>query len=180
MMKKQANKCILPFASLKNGEYDYLFTLDSSLFSENSFADIHKASIMAQVKFEKNSGVLAIVFNITGQVNVTCDRCSEDFDMNIDLHKKLFVKTNAILHSEEDDMISLTGDETDLDIAPLVYQYVALSLPMQKVHGKNSADASACNPETIKKLKTIEVSKSNDELFIQTSNLHFESLHPKS
>ena len=172
-MKNSATQYIIPIASLKKGEHNYLFTVEGDLFTENQYDDIHSADLKVNVTFDKNSSIFMFNFLIEGTVNVTCDRCGDDFDMELYLKRQLIVKTGTSVHQEEDNMISLANNETDIDIAPFVYQYVVLSLPMQKIHQPDSEGKRACNPEVLKKLKNLNVETSNEEQYILNSNKHF-------
>jgi len=165
-------QCIISLAPLKNGEHSFLFTIDGELFRENNFDDIHEADLKAIVKFNKNSSIIMFNFTIEGTLSVTCDRCGDDFKMSTKMERQLIVKTDSKEHREEDDMISITTGEKDIDIAPFVYQYVVLSLPMQRVHGTDKEGNSMCNAEILKKLKKLEVTKSNEEKYIADANMH--------
>ncbi|HXP49618.1 MAG TPA: DUF177 domain-containing protein [Bacteroidia bacterium] len=171
-MRIKDTQCIISLASLKNGEHSFLFTIDGELFRENHFDDIHEANIKAIVTFNKNSSIMMFNFNIEGTLTVTCDRCGDDFNLSTKLERQLIVKTDAKEHQEEDEMVSLTSGEKDIDIAPFVYQYVVLSLPMQRIHGNDKEGNSLCNPDILKKLKKLEVKKSNEEKYISNSNMH--------
>lgn len=176
-MKKKKNSYIIPFTLLKNGDHSYLFSIEKELFLENNYDEIHDCQLKAHITFTKNSAILSVTFNIYGTVNVTCDRCGDDFDMAINVDKKLLVKLDSIVHSEEDDMISLGKDEVDFDIAPYIYQYIVLSLPMQRIHPEGKDGVRHCNPETLDKLKRLEVDKSNEEKYILNTNkqiFHFK------
>jgi len=166
-------QCIIDFAPLKAGEYSFLFTLDGELFKENHYEDIHDANLKVIIEFNKNSRIMMFNFTIDGTVNVTCDRCGDDFNLPVYLQKQLIVKTDGREHQEEDDMVTLATGEKDIDIAPYVYQYVVLSLPMQKLHPPEKDGTRNCNPEVLKKLKNIEVEKSSDEQYIINSNKRF-------
>jgi len=172
-VKNSATQYIIPIASLKKGEHNYLFTVEGDLFAENQYDDIHSADLKVNVTFDKNSSIFMFNFLIEGTVNVTCDRCGDDFDMELYLKRQLIVKTGTSVHQEEDNMISLANNETEIDIAPFVYQYVVLSLPMQKIHQPDSEGKRACNPEVLKKLKNLNVETSNEEQYILNSNKHF-------
>jgi uncharacterized metal-binding protein YceD (DUF177 family) len=162
--------CIISLAALKNGEHSFLFTIDGELFRENKFEDIHEADLKVIVTFNKNSPILMFHFAIEGKLNVTCDRCGDDFNMTTKLERQLIVKTEGREHQEEDDMVTLTSGEKDIDIAPFVYQYVVLSLPMQRIHPINKDGKRGCNPEVIKQLKNLEVDQSSEEKYIINSN----------
>jgi uncharacterized metal-binding protein YceD (DUF177 family) len=165
-VKKNPNTYIIPFSVLKNGEHSFLFTIEKELFKENNYDDIHDCQVKAHITFNKNTSNIIVNFHIYGTLRLTCDRCGDDFDMEINLDKKLIVKTDSVLHSEDEDMITLSKDESELDMASFIYQYIVLSLPMQRVHPTNKKGKSACNPQVIDKLKRLQVNKSNEENYI--------------
>lgn len=176
-MKKKLTECIIPISSLKNGENGFRFALNGDIFTENQYDDIHNAALTASVSFNKNSSIMTFHFDIEGTVNVTCDRCGDDFDMPLSVKRQLIVKTECHEHQEEDDMVCLSGDESDFDVAPYIYQYVVLSLPMQRIHLADQNGKSSCNSETIAKLNNIHVETSNDEEYV---NMHFPPDKEKS
>ncbi len=178
-MKKKPVQCLIPLHSLKNGEHEFHFTLDNSIFTDNQYDDIHDATLKADINFNKNSSILMFNFNISGSINLTCDRCGDNFDMPLNLERQLIVKTDCSSHQEEDDMVSLSADEYDFDAAPYIYQYVVLSLPMQRIHAVDKDGKSECNPEILKKLDHIHVEKSNEEQYILNSNKMFSHKESK-
>jgi uncharacterized protein len=172
-VKKKPVQCLIPLHSLKNGEHEFHFTLDNTIFTDNQYDDVHNAGLKADINFNKNSSILMLNFNITGTINLTCDRCGDNFDMPVELKRQLIVKTDSHSHQEEDDMVSLSMDEYEFDAAPYIYQYVVLSLPMQRIHVVDKDGKSACNPEVINKLDHIHVEKSSEEQYILNSNKRF-------
>ena len=172
-MKQKPVQCLIPLHSLKTGEHEFHFDINSSIFTDNQYDDIHNASLKADINFNKNSSILMLNFAINGTVNVTCDRCGDDFDMPVDLKRQLIVKTECQNHQEEDDMVSLSMDEYDFDAASYIYQYVVLSLPMQRIHSTDKNGKSTCNAEAINKLSRIHVDTSNDEQYVMNSNKRF-------
>jgi len=182
-VKKNKNSYIIPFTLLKNGEHSYLFSVEKDLFTDNNYDEIHDCQLKAHVTFTKNSAILSVTFHIYGTINITCDRCGDDFDMEVDMDKKLLVKTDSIVHAEEDDMVSLGKDEVDFDIAPYIYQYIVLSLPMQRIHPEDKDGIRHCNQEALDKLKNLEVKSSSEEQYILNTNkqiFHFKEGHSKN
>ena len=178
-MKKNPNSYIIPFSVLKGGEHSFLFTVEKELFKENGYDDIHDCQVKAHITFNKNTTNIIVSFHIYGSVKLTCDRCGDDFDMEIDLEKKLIVKTDSVLHTEDDDMITLSKDESELDMASFIYQYIVLSLPMQRVHPEDKDGKSACDPQVLEKLKRLQVDKSNEENYILSHHKHLTHLTEK-
>jgi len=176
-VKKKINSYIIPFTLLKGGEHSYLFSVEKGLFTDNNYDEIHDCLLKAHITFNKNSAILNVTFHIYGTINITCDRCGDDFDMEVNIDKKLLIKLDSIIHAEEDDMISLGKDEVDFDIAPYIYQYIVLSLPMQRIHPEDKDGVRHCNAEALDKLKRLEVEKSNEEQYI--INAHKQVFHHK-
>ena len=71
--------------------------------------------------------------SVEGFVTVVCDRCLEDLRIPISTEFEL-----------GDDEIDLTGD---IDLSQDVYDFIMISLPMQRVHPDGE-----CNEETLKYL----------------------------
>ncbi len=109
-------------------------------------------------------------FAIEGKVTVTCDRCGDDFDMPLNITRQLIVKTGSSASQEEDDMVSLTAADYELDAAPYIYQYVALWLPMQRIHPVDDKGKSMCNAAVLEKLNSMHKEKSHDEQYIMDSS----------
>ena len=76
------------------------------------------------------------------------------------------------LESVEDaDFTVIQRSETVLDLAEWIYEYILLSLPIQKVHGEDSNGHSMCNPEALKYLNLAEEDTKTKEEEQRRSNL---------
>lgn len=73
--------------------------------------------------------------HLQGTVTVPCDRCLEPIDIP--------VEANEMLDAEKEEEL-LTADG-ELDLRQAVYDFVCLSLPIQRVHPEG-----ACNPDTVR------------------------------
>ena len=71
---------------------------------------------------------------LQGTVTVPCDRCLDPVELP--------VEASEVLDAEEDGLFSADGE---LDLSQAVYDYVCLSLPIQRVHPDG-----ACNPDTVR------------------------------
>ncbi len=148
-------KYVISFSGLSIGKHEYEYILNDAFFEELEYSEIKKAEVRIDVRLNKQSALLIIDFIVRGQVIVPCDRCADDLSMKIKGEYQLFVKLGAEAEvGENEDLIRLTANEGELDIAHQLYEYTLLSLPAKRVHAK----LSECNQETIKKLKEIEAS----------------------
>ena len=82
---------------------------------------------------------------VVGELTLTCDRCAEDLVMPIDVAIALNVKFGQ--EEEEDDdvreTIFIPAGESALDLSQTIYDYVCLSLPLQRVHPEGGCSQAA-------------------------------------
>jgi len=146
-------------SGLGDGDHDFLFELDQQFFALFEHPDIKNGKVQAQVIFEKKAGVLALHFSMTGEVEVICDRCLEDFMTAIDTSQTVFVKLGDVAGEIEDDVIVISRDEHEIEVSQYLYEFIILALPYQRIHLSDKNGKSTCNPEMLKKL---EAHQAND------------------
>jgi uncharacterized metal-binding protein YceD (DUF177 family) len=144
------NKFIIPLNGLAAGESRFSWHAGKEFFEEFGNTEILAADIDIEVVAEKSGRYLGIDCEVDGKVTVECDRCLEDLDIMIGTDIMLSVKygseENSDDHQEgEREVLFVPQDEAELDLSQIIYDYVCLSLPMQRVH-----EDGGCNPETMR------------------------------
>lgn len=121
----------IPVKDLKVGSNAYTWHADGEFFATFENSEILDADLDIDlcVEYERSSFVVSA--QIDGTVTVQCDRCLEDLVLPVHT-------------SFEDDEIVATDT---LDVVQDIYDFVCISLPMQKVHPDGE-----CNEETTKYL----------------------------
>ncbi|MEK6615321.1 MAG: DUF177 domain-containing protein, partial [Bacteroidota bacterium] len=98
-----------------------------------------------------------------GTINVMCDRCGDAFDFPVWGEKKLIVSlTNA--RFEDDDIVSIPLDSSEIDISQYLYEYVTLLLPQRRIHPDKGDGTSGCNSEALKILTKLSEKKEKDKI----------------
>ena len=150
------NEFIIPFIGLKLGEHVFNYELETSFLKNFVNTEIKGIKITVEVKMINHHNLLEFNFQLNGNVIVECDLCLDDVTLPIDYHNYLIAKLENI-ENEDDDIIYLKPDESEIDISQFIYESIIFSLPLKRVHpdkkGKNK-----CNSEMLKKLKTHLVS----------------------
>ena len=144
------NKFIIPLNGLAAGESRFSWHAGKEFFEEFGNTEILAADIDIEVVAEKSGRYLGIDCEVDGKVTVECDRCLEDLDIMIGTDIMLSVKygseENSDDHQEgEREVLFVPQDEAELDLSQIIYDYVCLSLPMQRVH-----EDGGCNPEAMR------------------------------
>ena len=152
--------------------YDY--HLDNQFFADIDAPQIQKGELDVQLTVKKGIGVFVLDFHTEGVVYVPCDRCLDDMEIPVDTDNTLKVKLGPEASEEDDEFI--TVDELDgfINVAWYVYEFIALSLPIQHVHAPGECNESMI--EALNKyLRTDSTEEDDDDLEDEGSDESDES-----
>jgi uncharacterized metal-binding protein YceD (DUF177 family) len=156
----------IPYVGLRIGVHHFEYQIDSRFFKHFEDSPISDCDVKVRLEFEKGETLFTLSFFIDGTVNVACDTCLEAFDKEIFGDFKCLVKYSDELSkgtNDDDEIIYIARDESHIDIAQLIYEYICLCLPMQLQGCKEPGTDPRCNPEVIKRLKK-DIGKDPDEV----------------
>lgn len=143
---------IVPLNGLAQGRTGFRWCVGEEFFNHFENSDIIDADLEVDVQVRKSDGKITVDCEIEGAVTVICDRCLEDLTLPVETDFGLRVKFGE--PDEEDteggrEIVCLDGAGTAFDLSQAIYDYVCLSLPVQRVH-----EEGGCNPETLKYLNS--------------------------
>jgi uncharacterized metal-binding protein YceD (DUF177 family) len=100
-------------------------------------------------------------FEIGGKAAVTCDRCGNPLNIDLWDEFKLVVKLvenpEEMNEQEEDpDVFYISRHESHLNVEDWLYEFVMLSIPLQKMCSPEEMGGPQCNKEVLQKLKEME------------------------
>jgi uncharacterized metal-binding protein YceD (DUF177 family) len=159
----------IAFVGLKPGVHEFSYEVNDRFFEEYNEQDFRNADARVKLKLEKNTGFMILRFEIGGKTEVTCDRCNnnlplqlfDEFTMTI----KITDEPDLMNEQEEDpDVYYISRGESHIDVKNWIYEFVNLSIPMQKTCEFENMDGPYCNPaarEMLKNLKQEEQNGSN-------------------
>ena len=127
---------------MQQDTYSCEYTLGDEFFKNSINApDIRRGNLHVYLNVRKSAGGFILDFHALGQVIVPCDRCLDDLELDVDTVNTLNVKFGAEF-ADEEEVVTISEEEGYIDIAWFLYEFVALSLPMQRMHeqGKCNAD----------------------------------------
>ena len=154
---------IIPLKGLTAGENKFFWQAGKEFFDSFENTEILDAQLDIDVRVEKSGRYIGVDCFVTGKVVVECDRCLDELEMPVDLDILLSVKFGESESADETqdgerEVIFLPVDNAELDVKQVVYDYVCLSLPLQRVH-----EEGECNPEALKYLDGPEVVEISEE-----------------
>jgi len=155
---------------LTDEETSLAFDLNDTYFEALDGADVKRGSLHVSVSIRKATGFFELQFHTVGTVVVPCDRCLDDMDLPVETSNRLIVKFGSE-YSEEDDIIVVPEDEGILDTSWIIYEFVALVIPIRHVHAPGK-----CNPAMTKALEELSADRSSDEESSQAVDPRWEAL----
>jgi len=132
------------------------WTLDDGYFLALENTQVQGGALHVSGSIRKASGFYELQLHTSGTVRITCDRCLDDMDQPIEADADFTVKLGAE-PDEEGDVIVVDENEGMLDTAWLIYESVALTIPIKHVHAPGK-----CNPAMTKALEELSADRSGD------------------
>jgi uncharacterized metal-binding protein YceD (DUF177 family) len=131
---KKTNEYLIPFIGLKIGKHQFDYQINKKFFDEFDFDEFESCDIKVNVAFEKKATMLELNFKHNGTVNVTCDVSGEQFDLPIKSKIRLVVQFGDVFNNDNEELLILPLGEHQLDIKQYIYEMIALSIPLKRVH----------------------------------------------
>lgn len=159
----QLSKYRIVYQGLSQGLHEFEFEIDDKFFEALDYSEIKKGSLTTKVALNKKSSFLELDFEIDGFVELTCDRCLDEYNQQINYEGKLFVKFSERDNELAENVICLSPSEHELDISHYIYESINLSIPLKRVHPKDENGDETCNPEMLEKLNKYIIDEPADE-----------------
>ena len=147
----------IAFVGLKPGVHDFEYKVDDRFFEHYGPQDFENCQAEIKVKLEKTTSLILLKFDISGRVDVQCDRCANTITKELwdefDVVVKMVEDPDQMNEQEEDPDIFYIGyQESHLHLADWIYEFVNLSIPIQRFCSEDPEDNSKCNQEVIERL----------------------------
>ena len=154
----------IAFVGLKPGIHEYVYEINDKFFVDYGEQDFSDCKANVKLKLEKNKGFMMLNFEIGGSLELVCDRCGnplpiqlwEDFNIVV----KLVENPEVMNDSEEDPDIYYIGlMESHINVADWIFEFINLSIPMQRMCGEDEKGNSKCNQDALRKLEEMKPSE---------------------
>lgn len=127
---------VLPLKGLGKGLYEYDLTVDGAFLSAFTESAFPGAAVDLHLTVDKQNREMTVNFDFSGTIATSCDRCLADIALPIGDRRKLIVKFTAEAEEvlDEGDIVYLHPDTNEFNLAPFIYEMVALSVPMIRTY----------------------------------------------
>lgn len=138
----------IPLKTLSSGKNVFDYELDSKYFDAIDGDEVKKGNVKAKVVVKKISSGYELNFTLKGVVQVPCDRCLDDMDLDVDCQDRLIVKLGAEYSEESDEIVIIPEEDGEINVAWFLYEFIALNIPIKHVH-----EPGECNKTMSSKLR---------------------------
>ena len=149
----------IAFVGLKPGIHEFNYEVDDKFFAAVAEEkDFSNCNAKIKLLLDKKTGFMLLKFEIGGKADVVCDRCSNTLGMDLWDEFNMVVKmvdNPEEMNSKEDDpdIYYISKTESHLHLNDWIYEFVSLSVPMQKSCSEEEFGGPKCNKEVLEKLR---------------------------
>ena len=157
----------ISFTGLKDGKHSFDFQIGKKFFDafEKNGPDNSKildSQLDLLIVLYKQENMLQLEFQINGQVEVACDRCTGLFWHPVHLNEMLIVKFGPETYEESENILVLSETEHEIQLEQYVFEYISLSLPMRLIHPEDDEGNSDCDLDFLESYQEKEKPEEED------------------
>ena len=157
----------IAFVGLKPGVHSFEYEIEEKFFAEYGQQDFTNCRAKVKLELNKKSGFMLLKFDIAGSVVASCDRCGNPLTLDLwdefNIVVKMVDEPDLMNEQEVDpDVYYISRGESHLNVATWIYEFINLTIPMQRKCSDEEMGGPQCNNEVLEKLKKMEDNVSND------------------
>lgn len=153
----------IAFVGLKQGVHRFTFQIDDRFFALFEDSLVKEGKLEVILDFNKGLSFFLLKFMISGWVKLPCDRCAAELQCPIEEDYDIVVKFDPHAESEKDDsmadVVYISRAASHLDVAQLIYEFINLSIPLNRVNCDNLTGEKPCNQDILKRLTPLKTKK---------------------
>ena len=155
----------IAFVGLKPGIHEYEYNVADKFFIEYGEQDFKNCTAQIKLNLDKQNGFMLLRFEVGGKLELSCDRCGNHLPLDLWDEFKIIVKIveepELMNNQEEDpDVYYISRGESHINVSDWIYEFINLSIPMQRMCDEEEIGGPYCNKEVLAMLKKMDVQNS--------------------
>ena len=152
----------IAFVGLKTGIHEFEYEINDKFFVEYSEQDFRNTTAQVKLTLDKKTGFMLLKFEVGGKSDVECDRCGNTLTVDLwdefNMVVKMVDNPDEMNQLEDDpDVFYISKTESHLHLNDWIYEFVSLSVPLQKMCKEEELGGPQCNKEVLDKLNEMKV-----------------------
>ncbi|MDB5124910.1 MAG: hypothetical protein JWP94_3039 [Mucilaginibacter sp.] len=152
----------IPFTGLKLGKHQFEYAVTDAFFDQFDYSLVKKANLQCKVELERQETMLILNFDISGTIDANCDKCLAQYPQQVDIHEQQVAKFSEEALGEDEEIIVLTKNDHEINIAGLIYEYINVAMPFITVCG-NEGNTPYCDKEMLESLNKLTANTEQNE-----------------
>lgn len=148
----------LRLKGMQEGKHHYDYHLGKDFFVNMENTDVHDADVTVGLDVDYRHGVYDLTATVTGTITLLCDRCLDDLIWPIETTYHVSVEYGDEYRDESDELLVIPDSDDYLNIAYMLHDTVALTIPMRHVHPQGQ-----CNRKMAAVLRQHRAHRAGDE-----------------
>jgi uncharacterized metal-binding protein YceD (DUF177 family) len=154
----------IAFVGLKPGIHEFTYNVDDSFFAGDEAREFANCTATVKLQLDKKNSFLLLKFEVGGVADVACDRCGNPLKKDLwdefNVLVKMVDNPEEMNQQEEDpDVFYISRTESHLYLNDWIFEFVSLSVPVQKLCSAEELGGPKCNTEVLEKLREMEASE---------------------
>lgn len=158
----------IAFVGLKPGIHEFSYRITDKFFEEYQQQDFRHCEANVKLFLDKKNGFMLLKFEVGGKIETRCDRCGNMLPLELwdefNILVKLVEEPDLMNQQEEDpDVYYISKGESHLHLSDWIYEFINLSIPMQRMCRVEEIGGPYCNKEVLEMLKKLNQQKEEPE-----------------
>jgi len=125
---------------LSNKVHDFEYEIGDKFFGEYGTDLVSKGSFHVNIALNKHETFIEADFKIKGKAVLICDRSLDPFDYPVESSHRIVFKFGDSDQEMSDEIIMIHRDTVTLELGQYIYEFIALAIPMKKLHPRFEED----------------------------------------
>lgn len=162
----------IPFTGLKLGKHQFDFEITDAFFKEFEYSLVKKGRLDCRVELERQETMLILNFNISGTIDLACDRCLAEYPQQVNITEQQIAKFSDDEVIDDEDIITLTKNDYEIDLAGLIYEYINVARPFVTVCSQEGK-TQYCDTEMLDRINKLS---GNEEQNVEEADPRWDAL----
>ena len=128
------DKFDIDIAKLGLGQYNFSFKIDHEFFELFEYSLVDRGDFQVKLELEKKTSFITLNYQITGTVELTCDRSLDQYDHPLDIEEKVILKYGEEPKELTDEIEIISFNTQRINISKHIYEFISVAIPMKKLH----------------------------------------------
>ncbi len=146
---KALDQFLIPLHRVKEGLHKFEYELDRTFFAVFEDALIDESLIQTQIVIDRKTDLMILELTFRGYMVTECDRCAEMIKLPLEGEEMQIIKFGEIEDSDDETVTYIPAAAEELNLAPLLYEVISLSIPMVKRYDCEDDPDKPCDSDVL-------------------------------